>query len=62
MADYGSIELRVRETLGLQRRPVAVTFQETPPPGVPKFVGTEPSGCRLLATRRGRADFLYCPQ
>ena len=45
MVDYRIIEQRLSEALTLQRRPVAVTFRETPPGGVPKFTGTEPSGC-----------------
>ena len=55
MVDYGNIEQRLSETLGLPRRPVAVTFRDTPPMGVPKFTGTEPSGCsfwRLAAEGR----------
>ena len=45
MVDYRIIEQRLSEALTLKRRPVAVTFRETPPGGVPKFTGTEPSGC-----------------
>ena len=55
MVDYGNIEQRLSETLGLPRRPIAVTFRDTPPMGVPKFTGTEPSGCsfwRLAAEGR----------
>src|SRR5499425_2129726 len=39
----------------LERRPVAVKFQKTPPAEVPNFTGTEPSGCsfwRLAASGR----------
>jgi uncharacterized protein (DUF169 family) len=39
------MEQLLSETLGLPRRPVAVTFREAPPVGVIKFTGTEPSGC-----------------
>jgi uncharacterized protein (DUF169 family) len=39
------MEQLLSETLGLPRRPVAVTFREAPPVGVIKFAGTEPSGC-----------------
>ncbi len=55
MVDYHSIEQQLSETLSLQRRPVAVKFQETPPAGLPKFTGTMPSGCsfwRLAAEGR----------
>ncbi len=55
MVDYGSIEQRLSDALRLPRRPVAVTFGESPPAGVPRFAGTEPSGCsfwRLAAAGR----------
>ncbi|MGA2737609.1 MAG: DUF169 domain-containing protein [Bryobacteraceae bacterium] len=45
MADYRSVERELSETLGLERRPVAVTFLKEPPAGVKKFEGTMPSGC-----------------
>lgn len=68
MADYRSIEQRLSATLRLQRRPVAVAFRETPPAGVGKFSGTEPSGCsfwRLAAEGRTfytvPADHYNCP-
>ncbi len=34
MSDWGSIERRLRDGLGLTRRPVAVAFRDAPPPGV----------------------------
>ena len=55
MPDYRSLEQQYSETLGLERRPVAVKFQKTPPARVPNFTGTEPSGCsfwRLAASGR----------
>ncbi len=45
MTDYHNLEQRLSETLILKRRPVAVTFRDTPPAGLAKFSGTEPSGC-----------------
>ena len=47
----------ISETLGLERRPVAVKLQKTPPAGVPNFTGTEPSGCSFwrLAQAGGRS-------
>ena len=45
MMDYRAIERRLRDGLGLARRPVAVAFRDTPPPGVKPFIGSEPSGC-----------------
>jgi uncharacterized protein (DUF169 family) len=45
MIDYRSLEKRVMDGLGLDRRPVAVAFRESPPTGVQKFTGSMPSGC-----------------
>src|SRR5207245_407068 len=66
--DYRAIERQLTEALGLQRRPVAVAFRSTPPAGIPKFTGTEPSGCsfwRLAAAERTfytvAADHHNCP-
>ncbi len=39
------LESALNESLGLTRRPVAVNFFDVPPAGVPKFSGSEPSGC-----------------
>ena len=61
MTDYRSIEQRFSETLGLQRRPVAVIFRETPPAGVPKFTGTEPSGCSFWRVAAGGRTFYTVP-
>src|SRR5262245_31792657 len=67
MSDYGTIEQRLRESFVLRRRPVAVAFCESPPPGVEKFTGTEPSGCsfwRVAASGRrfytGPSDHFNC--
>jgi uncharacterized protein (DUF169 family) len=68
MIDYRTIERQLTEFLGLRRRPVAVAFRPAPPAGLPKFNGTEPSGCsfwRLAATERAfytvPADHHNCP-
>ena len=45
MTDYRSVERQLSENLHLDRRPIAITFRETAPSDVPKFIGTEPSGC-----------------
>jgi uncharacterized protein (DUF169 family) len=45
MMDYRRLEERLVDTLGLKRRPVAVTFRDSPPDRVPQFTGTEPAGC-----------------
>ena len=61
MMDYRSVEQRLSETLRLQRRPVAVIFRETPPAGVPKFTGTEPSGCSFWRLAAGGRTFYTVP-
>jgi uncharacterized protein (DUF169 family) len=45
MTDYPNLEQQLSETLHLRQRPIAITFQETPPLGVTQFTGTAPSGC-----------------
>lgn len=52
---YRQFEQQFLKLLVLKRRPIAVSFRETAPPGVEKFRGTEPSGCsfwRLAAEGR----------
>jgi uncharacterized protein (DUF169 family) len=68
MTDWGSIERRLRDGLGLTRRPVAVAFRDAPPPGVKPFTGSEPSGCSFWRlAMEGRAfytvpsDHYNCP-
>jgi len=61
MTDYRIIEQRLSEVLGLQRRPVAVAFRATPPAGVPKFTGTEPSGCSFWRIASGGRTFYTVP-
>lgn len=67
-ANYPELELRLTQPLKLARRPVAVTFRESPPPGVAQFTGTMPSGCsfwRLAAEGRTfytvPGDHYNCP-
>jgi uncharacterized protein (DUF169 family) len=66
--DWRSLEDRLTGAVELRRRPVAVTFLDAPPVGVPLYRGTQPSGCsfwRLAA--QGRAfytvpgDHFNCP-
>jgi uncharacterized protein (DUF169 family) len=66
--DWRSLEDRLTGAVELRRRPVAVTFLDAPPVGVPLYRGTQPSGCsfwRLAA--EGRAfytvpgDHFNCP-
>ena len=68
MTYWGSIERRLRDGLGLTRRPIAVAFRDAPPPGVKPFTGSEPSGCSFWRlAMEGRAfytvpsDHYNCP-
>ena len=61
MRDYSILELELCETLGLSRRPVAITFRESPPAGVPKFAGVEPSGCSFWQIAAGGMTFYTVP-
>ncbi len=68
MTNYRIMEQRLSDVLSLQRRPIAVAFRETPPTGVPKFTGREPSGCsfwRIAAEGRTfytvPSDHYNCP-
>jgi uncharacterized protein (DUF169 family) len=68
VTDYSAIEQRLRDRLGLTRRPVAVAFRDAPPAGVKAFTGSEPSGCsfwRLAMEGRAfytvPADHYNCP-
>jgi uncharacterized protein (DUF169 family) len=62
------LEDRLAGALRLQRRPVAVAFCVSPPPGVAKFSGVVPSGCsfwRIAAEGRTfytvPSDHFNCP-
>jgi uncharacterized protein (DUF169 family) len=68
LSAHSRLERTLTETLGLSRRPVAVTFQDVPPRGVEKFTGTVPSSCsfwRLAAEGRVfytvPSDHFNCP-
>jgi uncharacterized protein (DUF169 family) len=67
MAKWKELEKQFAARLELAGRPVAVTFLDAEPAGVPKFSGTEPAGCsfwRLAAAGRtfytGPADHFNC--
>ena len=68
MGEWNSVERRLQGILSLPRRPVAVAFLDGPPAGMPKFTGSEPSGCsfwRLAAEGKSfytvPADHYNCP-
>jgi uncharacterized protein (DUF169 family) len=68
MTDYRSLEKVLTEGLAIERRPVAISFQDTPPAGVEKFAGSVPSSCtfwKLAAEGRTfytvTSDHWNCP-
>lgn len=61
MADYLGMERRFSNSLKLEKRPVAVKFQDAPPAGVAKFSGTEPSGCSFWRLASAGKTFYTVP-
>ena len=61
MARYRELENRLAKPLKLPRRPVAITFRESPPPGVEKFTGVEPSGCSFWRLAAEGQSFYTVP-
>lgn len=61
IVDYRSLEQQISADLGLPRRPIAVAFRETPPPGVSKFAGTVPSGCSFWRLASEGRTFFTVP-
>lgn len=63
MTDYRRLEKQLADDLQLRRRPVAITFSETPPSGVSRFTGTAPSGCTFwrLASEGRTFYTVYAP-
>src|SRR5262245_48679901 len=66
--DFVRLERALTDTLGLNRRPVAVSFRESPPAGVSPIEGSQPSSCsfwRLAAAGRTfytvPSDHYNCP-
>ena len=43
--DFAAVEQQLTVRLLLTRRPVAIAFRESPPAGVAKLSGTQPSSC-----------------
>jgi uncharacterized protein (DUF169 family) len=55
MTTWKELEAKFAARLSMSRRPVAISFLDAAPAGVPKFSGTEPAGCsfwRLAAEGR----------
>ena len=61
MTSYAHIERLLIDTLGLRRRPVAISFRQTAPEGVPAFVGSLPSGCSFWKLAADGRTFYTVP-
>jgi len=61
MNQYSSVETKISKSLGLKKRPVAVKFLETPPKGVKKFEGAQPSGCSFWRIAAAGKTFYTVP-
>jgi uncharacterized protein (DUF169 family) len=61
MANWKDLEKQFATNLSMTRRPVAVTFLDAEPAGIPKFSGTEPSGCSFWRLAAGGRVFYTVP-
>jgi len=61
MSQYSSVETKISKSLSLKKRPVAVKFLETPPKGVTKFEGAQPSGCSFWRIAAAGKTFYLVP-
>jgi uncharacterized protein (DUF169 family) len=59
---WSDLEKQIEAAVKLERRPVAVTFLDAPPAGVPKFSGTEPSGCSFWRLAAAGQVFYTVPE
>lgn len=61
MTDYRHLEQQLAQTLGIQRRPVAVAIRDSIPAAVPKFEGSVPSGCTFWSLASEGRTFYTVP-
>jgi uncharacterized protein (DUF169 family) len=59
--DYRDLDRRLGAALALSRRPLAVAFRDTAPPGVARFEGSVPSGCSFLRLAAAGRVFYTVP-
>jgi uncharacterized protein (DUF169 family) len=62
VTDYDRLERQLTSDLGLSRRPVAVTFRDTPPTGVARFAGSVPAGCSFWRLAAEGRTFFTVPE
>jgi uncharacterized protein (DUF169 family) len=61
MQNWNELEIQFTTRLSLERRPVAVTFLDKEPAGIPKFSGSEPAGCSFWRLAAGGRAFYTVP-
>jgi uncharacterized protein (DUF169 family) len=61
MIDYARLEHLLTAALQLTCRPVAVAFRDTPPAGVARLQGAQPSGCSFWRLAAGGDVFYTVP-
>jgi uncharacterized protein (DUF169 family) len=61
MNDFAALAQHLTSTLSLTRRPVAIAFRESPPAGVAKLSGTQPSGCSFWRLAAAGQTFYTVP-
>jgi len=62
MRDYEGLERLFIDNLGLERRPVTITFRDSVPLDVPAFTGAEPAGCGFWRLAAGGQVFYTRPE
>ncbi len=62
MRDYEALERLFIERLGLERRPIAVSFRDQVPSGVAAFTGVEPAGCGFWRLAAAGQTFYTKPE
>jgi hypothetical protein len=61
MTNFGAVEKQITTACGLNRRPVAIAFRDTPPPGVAQLIGSQPSGCSFWRLAAAGQTFYTVP-
>ncbi|MBZ5659904.1 MAG: DUF169 domain-containing protein [Acidobacteriia bacterium] len=61
MANWKELEKQFTTRLSMGRRPVAISFLDAIPAGVPKFSGTEPAGCSFWRLAAAGSTFYTVP-
>jgi uncharacterized protein (DUF169 family) len=60
--NWAALEQQISSAVKLAKRPVAVIFADTPPAGVTRFEGTEPSGCSFWRLAAAGHTFYTVPE